>query len=170
MDEASLKEAIERTEKSTNRANNGGCVEVAIDVDNFTYNIQQRRQCHGWALAQIRRVCDLHPRTAVCSCRPPTFTSSEHTPCPTSPTMPVACWTTFGRLGKHPSLDAVQRDVTHLMSSVATQAQVALPTSRELLLVCLRVQRLMTSSTTTNINSYSWNLDVVSHELGHNFG
>ena len=29
---------------------------------------------------------------------------------------------------------------------------------------------VMTSSTTTNINSYSWNLDVVSHELDYNFG
>ena len=69
------------------------------------------------------------------------------------------------------SLDAVQRDVTHLMSrrgNTGTGGIAYLDVNCSSF--AYGFSAAMSGSTSTNINSYSWNLDVVSHELGHNFG
>ena len=176
VDEAPLKEAVERTEKSTNRANNGGCVEVAIDVDNFTYATYNNvGNATDWALAQMAGVSAIYTQElGGLFLLQATYVHLWQTPDPMSNFTNDAgamldnfrsTWETT------PSLDAVQRDVTHLMSKRGNTgtggiAYLGVNCSS----FAYGFSAVMTSSTTTNINSYSWNLDVVSHELGHNFG
>ena len=155
---------------------NGGCVEVAIDVDNFTYNTYNNvGNATDWALAQMAGVSAIYTQELNgLFLLQATFVHLWQTPDPMSAFTNDAggmldnfrsTWETT------PTLDAVQRDVTHLMSKRGNTgtggiAYLGVNCSS----FAYGFSSVMTSSTTTNINSYSWNLDVVSHELGHNFG
>ena len=155
---------------------NGGCVEVAIDVDNFTYNTYNNvGNATDWALAQMAGVSAIYTQELNgLFLLQATFVHLWQTPDPMSAFNNNAggmldnfrsTWETT------PTLDAVQRDVTHLMSKRGNTgtggiAYLGVNCSS----FAYGFSSVMTSSTTTNINSYSWNLDVVSHELGHNFG
>ena len=176
VDEAPLKEAIDVTEKRTNRANDGGCVEVAIDVDNFTYNTYNNvGNATDWALAQMAGVSAIYTQELNgLFLLQATYVHLWQTPDPMSAFTNDAggmldnfrsTWETT------PSLDAVQRDVTHLMSKRGNTGTGGIAyLSVNCSSFAYGFSAVMTSSTSTNINSYSWNLDVVSHELGHNFG
>ena len=159
----------------SNRAN-GGCVEVAIDVDYFTYNTYNNvGNATNWALAQMAGVSAIYTQElSSLFLLQASYVHLWQTPDPMANFVGDAgsmldnfrsTWETT------PSLDAVQRDVTHLMSKRGNTgtggiAYLGVNCSS----FAYGFSAGMTSSTTTNINSYSWNLDVVSHELGHNFG
>ena len=151
-------------------------MEVAIDVDNFTYSTYNNvGNATDWALAQMAGVSAIYTQElGGLFLLQATYVHLWQTPDPMSNFTNNASgmldnfrstWETT------PSLDAVQRDVTHLMSKRGNTgtggiAYLGVNCSS----FAYGFSAVMTSSTTTNINSYSWNLDVVSHELGHNFG
>ena len=154
----------------------GGCVEVAIDVDNYTYlTYNNMANATDWALAQLAGVEAIYTQelnglvllTA-------SYVHLWQSPDPMSNYTNDAggmldsfrnTWETTA------SLDAIQRDVTHLMTKRGNTgtggiAWLGVNCSS----YAYGFSSAMSGSTSTNINSYSWNLDVVSHELGHNFG
>ena len=158
-----------------NRAN-GGCVEVAIDVDNYTTNIYNNiANATDWALAQMAGVSAIYTQELnSLYFLQASYVHLWQTPDPMSAFTNDAggmldnfrsTWQT------NPSLNAIQRDVTHLMTrrgNTGTGGIAYLGVNCSSFAYGFSAG--MTGSTTNNINSYSWNLDVVSHELGHNFG
>ena len=158
-----------------NRAN-GGCVEVAIDVDNFTYNTYNNvGNATDWALAQMAGVSAIYTQElSGLFLLQATYVHIWQTQDPMSGFTNDAgamldnfrvTWQTTS------ALNSVPRDVTHLMTKRGNTGTGGIA---YLGVNCgsfaYGFSAGMTSSTSTNINSYSWNLDVVSHELGHNFG
>lgn len=168
---------VERKEALGQRANNGGCVEVAVDIDNFTFGQFGNNMANAtdWALAQMAGVEAIY--TQELNGQWLLQASYVHI---WQTTDPMASFVNDagGMLDNFrftwestASLDAVQRDVTHLMSrrgNTGTGGIAYLDVNCSSF--AYGFSAAMSGSTSTNINSYSWNLDVVSHELGHNFG
>ena len=175
-----VEEALNRRDldlqPETQRVGGGGCIEVAIDVDNYTYlTYNNMSNATDWALAQLAGVeaiytQELNGLALIVASYVHLWQTQD----------PMASYTNDagGMLDSFritwegtPSLDAVQRDVTHLMTkrgNTGTGGIAWLDVNCSS--YAYGFSSAMTSSTSTNINSYSWNLDVVSHELGHNFG
>ena len=158
------------------RANDGGCVEVAIDIDNFTYlTYNNMASATEWALAQLAGVEAIYTQELNgLFFLQASYVHLWQTPDPMSNFVndAGAMLDNFRNTWEGTaSLDAVQRDVTHLMSKRGNTGTGGIA---YLGVNCgsfaYGFSAGMTGSTTTNINSYSWNLDVISHELGHNFG
>lgn len=154
----------------------GGCVEIAIDVDYYTYSTYNNMaNATDWALAQLAGVQAIYTQEL----NGLVFLTASYVHLWQSPD-PMANYTNDagGMLDSFrntwettASLDAVQRDVTHLMSkrnNTGTGGIAWLGVNCGS--YAYGFSSAMSGSTNTNINSYSWNLDVVSHELGHNFG
>ena len=82
----------------------GGCVEVAIDVDNFTYlTYNNMSNATDWALAQMAGVSAIYTQELnglVLLQASYVHLWQTLTPWPTSSTMQVACWTAFETHGK----------------------------------------------------------------------
>ena len=154
------------------------CVEVAIDIDYYTYG-EFGNDCYPaveWALALLAGVNTIYTNDLEGSINiQASFIHVWETTDPydginnDSGTMLDTFrmeWLT------NPDLINVQRDLVHLMTrrsntgtggiaylSVVCSAQYAVGFSSYL-----------DPSTTYNLSNYSWNLNVVGHELGHNFG
>ena len=174
--EAGLRSALDEAKSSPNKSQNGGCVEVAIDIDNFTLNtFGNIAAATEWGLAQMAGVSSIYTQELngtfllqatyvhVWQSIDPmsNFNSNESA-------MLDNLRSTWQNT---PGLQVVQRDVTHLMTKRENTG------TGGIAYVDVNCQSYaygfsagMTNSTTTFIGSYSWNLDVVSHELGHNFG
>lgn len=176
VEDAPFKEAIENVEKRAGRSNNGGCVEVAIDVDNYTYlTYNNMANATDWALAQMAGVEAIYTQEL----NGLFFLQASYVHLWQSPDPMSNFVNNAGSMLDNfrstwestPSLDAVQRDVTHLMTKRGNTGTGGIA---YLGVNCgsfaYGFSAGMSGSTTNNINSYSWNLDVVSHELGHNFG
>jgi len=171
---------LDRTELNgaelATRSGGGGCVEVAIDIDNYTYlTYNNMANATDWALAQLAGVSAIYTQEL----NGLVFLTASYVHIWQSPD-PMANYTNDagGMLDSFrntwettASLDAIQRDVTHLMSKRGNTGTGGIAW---LGVNCgsyaYGFSSAMSGSTSTNINSYSWNLDVVSHELGHNFG
>ena len=152
-------------------------MEVAVDIDNFTFGQFGNNMANAtdWALAQMAGVEAIY--TQELNGQWLLQASYVHI---WQTTDPMASFVNDagGMLDNFrftwestASLDAVQRDVTHLMSrrgNTGTGGIAYLDVNCSSF--AYGFSSAMSGSTSTNINSYSWNLDVVSHELGHNFG
>ena len=153
------------------------CVEIGLDIDNFTFGQFGNNMANAtdWALAQMAGVEAIY--TQELNGQWLLQASYVHI---WQTTDPMASFVNDagGMLDNFrftwestASLDAVQRDVTHLMSrrgNTGTGGIAYLDVNCSSF--AYGFSAAMSGSTSTNINSYSWNLDVVSHELGHNFG
>jgi hypothetical protein len=158
------------------RSGGGGCVEIALDVDNYTYNTyDDMGSATDWALAVLAGVEAIY--------------TQELGGLALLQASYVHLWQSVDPMAAYvndagamldqfrstwegtPSLDAIQRDITHLVSkrtNTGTGGIAYLGTNCSSYAYGFSAN--LTSSTSTNINNYSWNLNVVSHELGHNFG
>ena len=154
----------------------GGCVEVAIDVDNFTYlTYNNMSNATDWALAQMAGVSAIYTQELNgLVLLQASYVHLWQTPDPMANFVNDAggMLDSFRNTWEStPSLDAVQRDVTHLMSKRGNTGTGGIAwLSVNCSSFAYGFSSAMSGSTSTNINSYSWNLDVVAHELGHNFG
>lgn len=169
---------VERKEALGQRANNGGCVEVAVDIDNFTFGQFGNNMANAtdWALAQMAGVEAIY--TQELNGQWLLQASYVHI---WQTTDPMASFVNDagGMLDNFrftwestASLDAVQRDVTHLMSRRGNTGTGGIA---YLDVVCFPqyaagFSSYMLSGNEYDLNNYSWNLNVVGHELGHNFG
>ena len=166
----------EGQQKLVESSSNGGCVEVAVDVDNFTYlTYNNMSNATDWALAQMAGVEAIYTQELNgLVLLTVSFVHLWQTQDPMASFTNDAggMLTNFRSTWEGTStLDAVQRDVTHLMTkrnNTGTGGIAYLDVNCGSF--AYGFSSAMSNSTTTNINSYSWNLDVVSHELGHNFG
>jgi hypothetical protein len=176
VQESDLDRSVPQVEELAARSGGGGCVEVAIDIDNYTYlTYNNMANATDWALAQMAGVSAIYTQEL----NGLVFLTASYVHIWQSPD-PMSNYTNDagGMLDSFrntwettASLDAIQRDVTHLMSKRGNTgtggiAWLGVNCSS----YAYGFSSAMSSSTSTNINSYSWNLDVVSHELGHNFG
>lgn len=176
LDRARQQAEEEAQEQLLRSVGGGGCVEVAIDVDYYTYGTYNNMSnATDWALAQMAGVSAIYTQELNGLMF---LTASYVHLWQTSDPMSGYTNDAGGMLDSFrntwettPSLDAIQRDVTHLMSkrnNTGTGGIAWLGVNCGS--YAYGFSSAMSGSTTTNINSYSWNLDVVSHELGHNFG
>lgn len=176
VEDAPRKEANDEAPKGVTRANDGGCVEVAIDVDFHTYQIYgNMANATEWALAQMAGVEAIYTQELNgLFFLQVSYVHLWQTPDPMSNFVndAGAMLDNFRSTWEGTaSLDAVQRDVTHLMTRRGNTGTGGIAyLSVNCGSFAYGFSAGMTGSTTNNINSYSWNLDVVSHELGHNFG
>ena len=167
---------LDKGKRASSRSQNGGCVEVAVDVDKFTLDTYGTMSATTeWALAQMAGVEAIYTQELDGLF----FIQASYVHIWQS-TDPMASFVNdAGSMLDNlrstwentPSLDAIQRDVTHLMTkrgNTGTGGIAYLDVNCGSFAYGFSAG--MTSNTTNNINSYSWNLDVVSHELGHNFG
>ncbi len=176
VENSPLKESSEDLENRAPSSSNSGCVEVAIDVDNYTYlTYNNMANATDWALAQMAGVEAIYTQELNSLF----FLQASYVHLWQSPDPMSNFVNDAGSMLDNfrstwestPSLDAVQRDVTHLMTkrdNTGTGGIAYLGVNCESFAYGFSAE--MSESTTNNISSYSWNLDVVSHELGHNFG
>lgn len=158
------------------RSGGGGCVEIALDVDYYTYNTYGNMgAATDWALAVLAGVQAIY--TQELNGLALLQASYVHLWQSTDPMAAFnnnagAMLDNFRSTWEGtPSLDAIQRDITHLLSkrtNTGTGGIAYLGTNCSSFAYGFSAN--LSGSTSTNINNYSWNLNVVAHELGHNFG
>ena len=174
--ESDLDVILDETKRNGRRSQNGECVEVAIDIDNFTLNtFGNISSATDWALAQMAGVeaiytQELNGAFLLQASYVHVWQSAD--PMSNFNNDAGAMLDNFRSTWLNTSsLASVQRDVTHLMTkrgNTGTGGIAYLDVNCGSFAYGFSAG--MTNSTSTFIGSYSWNLDVVSHELGHNFG
>ena len=154
----------------------GGCVELALDLDFFTWStFSNVDNATEWALAMMAGVeaiytQELNGLALLQASYIHIWQSSD--PMNAYVGDAGAMLDSFRNTWQtNSALNSVQRDMTHLISkrtNTGTGGIAWLDVNCGSFAYGFSAN--LTNTTNYNINSYSWNLDVVSHELGHNFG
>ena len=160
------------------RSSSTTCLELALDVDFYTYE-QFGNNCYEaveWSLALAAGVNSIYMSelNSLVSLGV-TYVHVWETPDPYA--------NITGNAGSmldafrqewisNPDLNGVQRDLVHLLTRRPNTGTGGIA---YLDVLCSSsygagFSAYLTSTTTYNVTSYSWNLNVVAHELGHNFG
>ena len=161
----------ERSEKSLS-----GCAEIAVDIDNYTYStFGNVLSATDWALALMTGVSQIYTQELGDL----VFLQTTY----------VHIWQTADPMSNYtdqagemlgvfrntwlndPILNAIQRDETHLLTKRNDTGTGGIA---YLDVVCSSYaygfSSALSGTSNYNISSWTWNLMVVSHELGHNLG
>lgn len=171
-----LERRVQQSLENQSRQVDGGCVEIALDIDFDTWaTFNNAANATEWALALMSGVEAIYTQEL----NGLAFLQASY----------VHIWQSVDPMDAYvnnagsmldnfrqtwegnPTLDAVQRDITHLITKrldTGTGGIAYLGVNCGSYAYGFSANLNNTSN--YNINSYSWNLDVVSHELGHNFG
>ena len=176
VDSEKLPDHSYRKQRSSAARMDGGCVEIALDLDFFTWSsFNNVDNATEWALAIMAGVEAIYTQELNgLALLQASYVHIWQTSDPMSAYVQDAgamldsfrnTWLT------NSALNSVQRDMTHLISKRTNTGTGGIAW---LNVNCgsyaYGFSANLTNTTNSNINSYSWNLDVVSHELGHNFG
>ena len=165
------RELEERSEKSLS-----GCAEIAVDIDSYTYStFGNVPSATDWALALMTGVSQIYTQELGDL----VFLQTTY----------VHIWQTADPMSNYtnqasemlgvfrstwlndPSLSGIQRDETHLLTKRGDTGTGGIA---YLDVVCSTwaygFSSALSGTTNYNISSWTWNLMVVSHELGHNLG
>ena len=165
------RELEERSEKSLS-----GCAEIAVDIDSYTYStFGNVPSATDWALALMTGVSQIYTQELGNL----VFLQTTY----------VHIWQTADPMSNYtnqasemlgvfrstwlndPILNAIQRDETHLLTKRGDTGTGGIA---YLDVVCSTwaygFSAGLSGTTNYNISSWTWNLMVVSHELGHNLG
>ena len=173
------KTAPSPSERSRHEASSravGGCVEIAIDLDFATWStFNNVDNATEWALAMMAGVEAIYTQELDgLALLQVSYVHIWQTGDPMNTIVQDAgamldsfrsTWL------NNNSLNSIQRDVTHLLTkrtNTGTGGIAYLDVNCSSYAYGFSAN--LTNTSNYNINSYSWNLDVVSHELGHNFG
>ena len=176
VDSDKLPNRSDRQRRSAAERMDGGCVEIALDLDFFTWStFNNVNNATEWALAMMAGVEAIYTQELNgLALLQASYVHIWQTSDPMSAFVQDAgamldsfrnTWQTTS------ALNSVQRDMTHLISkrtNTGTGGIAWLDVNCGSYAYGFSAN--LTNTTNYNINSYSWNLDVVSHELGHNFG
>lgn len=154
------------------------CVEVAIDIDYYTYGTFSN-DCYPaveWALAILAGVNTIYTESvdALINVQA-SYIHVWETPDPyESITNDAGYMLDTFRLEwlNNSNLNGIQRDLVHLLTRRTNTDTGGIA---YLDVVCFPAYAAgfsanLENGSTYNLNNYSWNLNVVGHELGHNFG
>ena len=165
------RELEERSEKSLS-----GCAEIAVDIDSYTYStFGNVPSATDWALALMTGVSQIYTQELGDL----VFLQTTY----------VHIWQTADPMSNYtnqasemlgvfrstwlndPSLSGIQRDETHLLTKRGDTGTGGIA---YLDVVCSTYaygfSSALSGTSNYNISSWTWNLMVVSHELGHNLG
>ena len=154
------------------------CVEVALDIDFYTYNTfgSDCNQTVEWALALLAGVNEIYEGELdnLITLSASYINVWENTD-------PYAAY--VGNAGgmldalrtewlSNPALSSQPRDLVHLLTrrndtGTGGIAYLNVNCSNS---YATGFSSALSNTTSYNLNTYSWNLQVVAHELGHNFG
>ena len=164
-----------RAEQPSSQRVNGGCVEIALDLDQVTWNtFNNVDNATEWALAMMAGVEAIYTEELNgLALLQVSYVHIWQTEDPMNAFVQDAggMLDSFRDTWENSNLDEVQRDITHLISkrtNTGTGGIAWLDVNCGSFAYGFSAN--LNPTTNYNINSYSWNLDVVSHELGHNFG
>ena len=166
---------IRKTARSENKSM-AGCAEVAIDIDSYTYStFSNVSNATDWALALMTGVSAIYTQeVGALVFLQTTYVHIWNTPDPMSNYTGQASemLAAFRSIWlSDPNLNAIQRDETHLLTKRGDTGTGGIA---YLDVVCSSYaygfSGYLSGTTSYNISSYSWNLNVVAHELGHNLG
>ena len=166
---------VRKLETSENKSM-AGCVEVAIDIDSYTYStFSSVSSATDWALALMTGVSAIYTQEiGALVFLQTTYVHIWNTPDPMSNYTGQASemLAAFRDIWlSDPNLSAIQRDETHLLTKRGDTGTGGIA---YLDVVCSSYaygfSGYLSGTTSYNISSYSWNLNVVAHELGHNLG
>ena len=153
-----------------------GCAEVAVDIDSYTYStFSNVTSATDWALALMTGVSAIYSQeVGALVFLQTTYVHIWNTPDPMSNYTDQASemLAAFRSIWQSdPDLSSIQRDETHLLTKRGNTGTGGIA---YLDVVCSSwaygFSGYLSGTSSYNISSYSWNLNVVSHELGHNFG
>ena len=165
------RELVERSEKSLS-----GCAEIAVDIDSYTYStFGDVLSATDWALALMTAVSQIYTQELGNL----VFLQTTY----------VHIWQTADPMSNYtnqasemlgefrstwqndPVLSSIQRDETHLLTKRNDTGTGGIA---YLDVVCSSYaygfSAGLSGTTNYNISSWTWNLMVVAHELGHNLG
>ena len=176
VDSDKLSAQSDRERRTSNSRMDGGCVEIALDLDFFTWStFNNVDNATEWALAMMAGVeaiytQELNGLALLQASYVHIWQSSD--PMSAYVQDAGAMLDSFRNTWQNNSaLSSIQRDMAHLISKRTNTGTGGIAW---LNVNCgsyaYGFSANLTNTTNYNINSYSWNLDVVSHELGHNFG
>ena len=166
-----VRELVERSEKSLS-----GCAEIAVDIDSYTYStFGDVLSATDWALALMTAVSQIYTQEVGDL----VFLQTTY----------VHIWETADPMSNYtnqasemlgtfrstwlsdPILNSIQRDETHLLTKRNDTGTGGIA---YLDVVCSSYaygfSSALSGTTNYNISSWTWNLMVVAHELGHNLG
>jgi hypothetical protein len=166
-----VRELVERSEKSLS-----GCAEIAVDIDSYTYStFGDVLSATDWALALMTAVSQIYTQELGDL----VFLQTTY----------VHIWQTADPMSNYtnqagemldifrstwqndPVLSSIQRDETHLLTKRNDTGTGGIA---YLDVVCSSYaygfSSALSGTTNYNISSWTWNLMVVAHELGHNLG
>tara|TARA_B100000767_G_C19760631_1_gene534993 strand:+ start:403 stop:2880 length:2478 start_codon:yes stop_codon:yes gene_type:complete len=164
-----------KIERSENKSMSG-CAEVAIDIDSYTYStFSSVSNATDWALALMTGVSAIYTQeVGALVFLQTTYVHIWNTPDPMSNYTGQASemLSAFRSIWlSDPNLSGIQRDETHLLTKRGDTGTGGIA---YLDVVCSSYaygfSGYLSGTTNYNISSYSWNLNVVAHELGHNLG